>query len=162
MSYVSNLRNASGRYPGIGIAYTKLTREECEALKNAKVSVRIINSTEADNAQEEHAAQGVQEATVIDSGTDFARRIEELLNAGNSIPVRPVINLEEQTYGTSERKYYVARISKVAHGADLTINLLNDIDFLVAGDIKVDPNTVYTVSSYNAETNKVTITPLGE
>lgn len=149
-------------YPGIGIAYTKLTREECEALKTAKFSVRVINSTEADNAQEEHATQGVQEATVIDSGTDFTRRIEELLNVGNSIPVRPVIELEEQTYGTSERKYHVARISKVAHGADLTINLLNDIDFLVAGDIKVDPNTVYTVSSYNTETNKVTITPLGE
>lgn len=162
MTYVTAHRDASGRYPGIGIAYTKLTREECEALKNAKVSVRIINSTEADNAQEEHAALGVQEATVIDSGTDFARRIEELLNVGNSIPVRPVIELEEQTYGTCERKYYVARISKVAHGADLTINLLNDIDFLVAGDIQVDPNTVYTVSSYNAETNKVTITPQGE
>lgn len=162
MTYVPAHRDAAGRYPGIGIAYTKLTREECEALKNAKFSVRIINSTEADNAQEEHAAQGVQEATVIDSGTDFTHRIEELLNVGNSIPVRPVINLEELTYGAPERKYYVARISKVAHGADLTINLLNDIDFLVAGDIQVDPNAVYTVSSYNAETNKVTITPLGE
>jgi hypothetical protein len=162
MTYVTAHRDASGRYPGIGIAYTKLTREECEALKNAKFSVRIINSTEADNAQEEHAAQGVQEATVIDSGTDFTHRIEELLNVGNSIPVHPVINLEELTYGTPERKYYVARISKVAHGADLTINLLNDIDFLVAGDIQVDPNAVYTVSSYNAETNKVTITPQGE
>ena len=61
MSYVSNLRrDSSGCYPGVGIAYTKLTREECEALKNAKVSVNTSN---------EHTEHDAQEATATYSDT---------------------------------------------------------------------------------------------
>ena len=70
--------------------------------------------------------------------------------------------LKEQTYGTRERKYYVARISKVVHGADHMIDLLSGIDFLVAGDIQVDPDTIYTVFAYNHKTRKMVIAPLGE
>lgn len=152
MSYVTAHRDAAGRYPGIGrIAGVKLTPEECEKLLGDRViPIGCINPDDA------------QEAVVIDSSTGFDRRIAKVINVGTSIPVRPVIELEEQTYGTRERKYYVARISKVVHGADHMIDLLSGIDFLVAGDIQVDPDTIYTVFAYNHKTRKMVIAPLGE
>lgn len=43
------------------------------------------------------------------------------------------------------------------------IDLLSGIDFLVAGDIQVDPDTIYTVFAYNHKTRKMVIAPpLGE
>lgn len=61
-----------------------------------------------------------------------------------------------------ERPTLGARISKVIHGADHMIDLLSGIDFLVAGDIQVDPGTIYTVFAYNHKTRKIVIAPLSE
>lgn len=247
MSYVSNLRDASGRYPGIGIAYTKLTREECEALKNAKVSVNTSNEHTEHDAKApytiphrspfstlpgiggihsecyymepvndeltpeecvalhrklvreeleelEHATRGsrinpafyrefmknykaakakariahmfkehdAQEATVIDAATDFDTRIKEITGVGHLFPARPVITFEELTYGKGARKCYVATISKVVTEGSHVIDLLNDIEFLVAGDFQAIPGVTYTVADYDTTTRKVIVTPLGE
>lgn len=160
MSYVTAHRDAAGRYPGIGrIAGVKLTPEECEKLLGDRINP---NAYIKPNSPRSLSVYGAQEAVVIDAGTGFDRRIEKVINVGTSIPVRPVIELEEQTYGTRERKYYVARISKMVHGADHMIDLLSGIDFLVAGDIQVDPDTIYTVFAYNHKTRKMVIAPLGE
>lgn len=260
MSYVSNLRrDSSGRYPGIGIAYTKLTREECEALKNAKVSVNTSNEHTEHDAQEatatysdsrneapytiphrspfntlpgiggihsecyymepvndeltpeecvalhrklvreeleelERATRGsrinpafyrefmknykaakakariahmfkehdAQEATVIDAATDFDTRIKEITGVGHLFPARPVITFDELTYGKGARKCYVATISKVVTEGSYVIDLLNDIEFLVAGDFQAIPGVTYTVADYDTTTRKVIVTPLGE
>lgn len=247
MSYVSNLRDASGRYPGIGIAYTKLTREECEALKNAKVSVNTSNEHTEHDAKApytiphrspfntlpgiggihsecyymepvndeltpeecvalhrklvceeleelERATRGsrinpafyrefmknykaakakariahmfkehdAQEATVIDAATDFDTRIKEITGVGHLFPARPVITFEELTYGKGARKCYVATISKVVTEGSHAIDLLNDIEFLVAGDFQAIPGVTYTVADYDTTTRKVIVTPLGE
>lgn len=186
MSYVSNLRDASARYPGIGIAYTKLTREECVALhrklvreeleeleratrgsrinpafyrefmknyKAAKAKARIAHMFK------EHDAQ---EATVIDAATDFDTRIKEITGVGHLFPARPVITFEELTYGKGARKCYVATISKVVTEGSHAIDLLNDIEFLIAGDFQAIPGVTYTVADYDTTTRKVTVTPLGE
>lgn len=149
MTYVPAPRDASGRYPGIGIAYTKLTREECEALKNAKVSVNTSN---------EHTEHDAQEATATYSDT----RIKEITGVGHLFPARPVITFEELTYGKGARKCYVATISKVVTEGSHVIDLHNDIEFLIAGDFQAIPGVTYTVADYDTTTRKVTVTPLGE
>lgn len=107
----------------------------------------------------EHDAQ---EATVIDAATDFDTRIKEITGVGHLFPARPVITFEELTYGKGARKCYVATISKVVTEGSHVIDLLNDIEFLVAGDFQAIPGVTYTVADYDTTTRKVIVTPLGE